>query len=85
MPVEDADIDVKTEPQEWMAFDIGPALKLLPSTDTEGVRRTLRKPHVRHWYAPEKCMYELLQYAGAPVDAMSMVKQFVDTCRICRT
>jgi len=84
VPAEDANTGVTTEPQEWTAFDIGHALKLLHSTDTEVVRRTLRRLHVRYWHAPEKRMRELLQHAGAPVDALNMVKQIVDTCRVCR-
>ena len=73
-----------TEPQEWTAFDVGHALRLLHSRCDEVVRRTLRRLHVRYWHAPAKRLKELLQHAGAPAKALEMAKQVVDTCRVCR-
>ena len=56
----------ETLTQEWTAFDLGHALKLLHSRDPAFVRRTLRRLHVRFWHAPAKRMSELLRHAGAP-------------------
>ena len=60
------------------------ALRLLHSVDQGVVKRTLRRLHIRLWHAPVARMIELLRLAGAPTAAIKLVKEIVDTCRICR-
>ena len=60
------------------------ALRLLHSVDAGVVKRTLRRLHIRLWHAPAARMIQLLRLAGAPTTAIKMVKEIVDSCRICR-
>ena len=48
------------------------------------VRRALRRLHIRFWHAPSVKLIEILRVAGAPQEALKLVKKIVDTCRICR-
>lgn len=73
-----------TEEQEWTAFDVGHAVKMLHSATPEIVRRTLRRLHVRFYHAPAQRMKDLLAHAGAPKSALEMIKSVVETCRVCR-
>lgn len=73
-----------TEEQEWTAFDVGHAVKLLHSATPDIVRRTLRRLHVRFYHAPAQRMKDLLAHAGAPKSALEMIKSVVETCRVCR-
>ena len=59
-------------------------MRLLHSTDDGVVRRTLRRLHVRFWHAATAKLVEILRLAGAPLFAQKLVKEIVDTCRICR-
>ena len=72
------------ESGEWTSYDLRRALKLLHSTNTMVVRRTLRRLHIRFWHAPSAKLIEILRIAGAPQEALRLVKEIVDTCRICR-
>ena len=69
---------------EWTSYDLRRALKLLHSTNDTVVRRTLRRLHIRFWHAPSAKLIEILRVAGAPQQALRLVKEIVDTCRICR-
>ena len=80
----DAGTQAETGPAEWTSHDMKRALRLLHSVDTGVVKRTLRRLHIRLWHAPASRMIELLRLAGAPSSAIKMVKEIVDTCRICR-
>ena len=59
-------------------------MKLLHSTNDRVVRRTLRRLHIRFWHAASAKLIEILRVAGAPQEALKLVKEIVDTCRICR-
>ena len=74
----------ETLTQEWTAFDLGHALKLLHSRDPAVIRRTLRRLHVRFWHAPSIRLSELLRHAGAPDEAIKAIGPIVDSCRVCR-
>ena len=74
----------ETLTQEWTAFDLGHALKLLHSRDPAVIRRTLRRLHVRFWHAPSIRLSELLRHAGAPDEAIKAIGSIVDSCRVCR-
>ena len=60
------------------------APKLLHSSDDKVVRRTLRRLHIRFWHAASAKLIKILRVAGAPQEALKLVKETVDTCRICR-
>ena len=79
----DAGTQAETGPAEWSSHDMRRALRLLHSVDAGVVKRTLRRLHIRLWHAPAARMIALLQHAGAPTAAIKMVKEIVDTCRIC--
>ena len=67
---------------EWTSYDLRRALKLLHSTNELVVRRTLRRLHIRFWHAASAKLIEILRVAGAPQEALKLVKEIVDTCRI---
>lgn len=69
---------------EWTSYDLRRALKLLHSTTDTVVRRTLRRLHIRFWHAASAKLLEILRVAGAPQQALKLVKEIFDTCRICR-
>ena len=72
------------EPEGWLAFSLGRALKLLHNLNQGVVRRTLRRLHVRFWHMSTKHMQELLRHAGAQQSAIQTVPEIVETCRVCR-
>jgi len=59
-------------------------MRLLHSTNDGVLRRTLRRLHVRFWHAGTSKMIEILRLAGAPNNALKIIKEIVDTCRVCR-
>ena len=61
------------------------SLRLLHSTNEAVVKRTLRRLHIRFWHAATARLVEILRLAGAPRSALVLVKDIVDTCRICRS
>ena len=67
-----------------MALDLGRAIPLLHSPNEGVVRRTLRRLHIRFWHAPAARLTELLLHAGAPTKIRELLKQIVETCRVCR-
>ena len=69
---------------EWTSYDLRRAMRLLHSTKDGVVRRTIRRLHVRFWHASTAKLVEILRLAGAPQSALKLVKEIVDTCRICR-
>ena len=69
---------------EWTSYDLRRSLKLLHSTNDTVVRRTLRRLHIIFWHAASAKLIEILRLAGAPHSALKLVKEIVDTCRICR-
>ena len=69
---------------EWTSYDLRRALKLLHSSGEGVVRRTLRRLHIRFWHAPSAKLIEIFCIAGAPQEALKLVEEIVDTCRICR-
>ena len=69
---------------EWTSYDLKRAMKLLHSTDDKVVRHTPRRLHIWFWHAPSAKLIEILRVAGAPQEALELVKEIVDTCRICR-
>ena len=80
----DADTQTPVGSAEWSSYDLKRALRLLHSTDTNVVKRTLRRLHIRFWHAAASKLVEILRLAGAPRSALQLVKDIVDTCRICR-
>jgi len=56
----------------------------LHSPDQAIVRRTLRRLHVRFWHASAARLTELLRRAGAPQQALVLIKEIIETCRSCR-
>ena len=56
-------------------------MKLLHSTNDRVVRRTLRRLHIRFWHAASAKLIEILRVAGAPREALKLVKEIDDTCR----
>ena len=69
---------------EWTSLDLRRSLRLLHSTDEAVVKRTLRRLHIRFWHASAAKLTEILRLAGAPRSALRLIKDTVDTCRICR-
>ena len=57
-----------------------PLCALFSRTGT--TRRTLRRLRIRFWHATSAKLIEILRVAGAPQDALKLVKEIVDTCRI---
>ena len=47
------------------------------------VRNSLRRLHIRFWHASSAKLIELLRVAEVPQEALSLVKEGVDTCRVC--
>ena len=80
----DLPAQASTDDSEWMAFDLGRALRLLHNPDEAIVRRTLRRLHIRFWHCPAKRLEEILKTAGAPRSAIKLCKEVVETCRSCR-
>ena len=68
-----AETGVITEPQEWTAFDLGHASKLLKSSDEGVLRRALRRLHVRYWHTATDCLKELLSHELSPIEAQVRV------------
>ena len=60
------------------------SIEATPFHQRPGVRRTLRRLHIRFWHAASAKLIEILRAAGAPQGALKLVKEIVDTCRICR-
>ena len=60
-------------------------MRLLHSQDQAVVKRTIRRLHIRFWHAAAAKLVEILRFARAPRSALVLVKDIVDTCRICRT
>ena len=44
----------------------------------------LRRLHIRFWHASTAQLTKLLRAAGAPEEALKLIKSVVDTCRVCR-
>ena len=69
---------------EWTSYDLRRAMRLLHSTDDGGCtadsattpRSLLARGHTK--------LLEILRPAGAPLSAQRLVKEIVDTCRVCR-
>ena len=59
-------------------------MSCLHSGDEAIVRRTLRRLHIRFWHHGTKRMQHILKHAGAPKQALDLVQEIVDTCKICR-
>ena len=83
-PGVDADTQTTVGPAEWTQFDLRRSMRLLHSSDEAVVKRTLRRLHIRFWHAAAAKLVEILRMAGAPRSALNLVKDIVDTCRICR-
>ena len=71
-------------PASWARYDLGSMLQELKSARQGVVRRALRRLHIRWWHCGAKRMQELLRAAGAPSEAVRLIPDIVDTCRICR-
>jgi len=69
---------------EWTSLDLRRSLRLLRSTDEAVVKRTPWRLHIRFWHASAAKLTEILRFAGAPRSALRLIKDIVDTCRICR-
>ena len=80
----DAGTQADSGSAEWTSYDLRRAMRLLHSTDDGVVRRTLRRLHIRFWHASTAKLVEILRLAGAPPSAQKLVKEIVDTCRVCR-
>ena len=80
----DAGTWAETGRAEWSSHDMKRALRLLHSVDQGVVKRTLRRLHILLWHAPAARMIELLRMAGTPSAAIKLVKEIVDTCKVCR-
>ena len=83
-PGVDADTQTAVGPAEWTSFELRRSMRLLHSSDDAVVKRTLRSLHKRFWHAAATKLVEILRMAGAPKSALILVKDSVDTCRICR-
>ena len=57
---------------------------LLHSNNDGMLRTTLRRLHIRFWHTGTAKMIDILMLAGAPNNALNIVKEIVDTCRVCR-
>ena len=71
--------------QSWSRFDVGRALQELRSGQPGVVRRAMRRLHLRWYHAPVARMETLLQAAGLPQSVISLCRQVVDTCQVCRS
>ena len=69
---------------DWTALGLGRSIRLLHSVNPTVVRNTLRRLHIRFWHAPTARLVALLRHAGAPQTTLKLVKEIVDTCKICR-
>ena len=79
-----ADEPRRSEESSWSKFDIGRALQELRSNQPGIVRRAMRRLHLRWYHAPAARMESLLQAAGVHPRIISIAKQVVDTCQVCR-
>ena len=83
-PGVDADTQTAVGPAEWTSLDLRRSMRLLHSSDDAVVKRTLRRLHIRFWHAAASKLGEIFRFAGAPRSTLALVKDIVDTCRICR-
>ena len=81
---EAADAAAAPEGEGWSRFDVGRALQELRSHRPGVVRRALRRLHLRWLHAPVARMESLLQAAGIPREVITLARQIVDTCQVCR-
>ena len=72
------------EQPDWTSYDLGRARRVLQSRDERTVKMAFRRLHIRFWHASAARMRQLLKAAGVPEFALNLIKDVVDTCRICR-
>jgi len=84
-PAQTSDASTQLAPTgDWTRFSIGHSLQELRSTSEPIIRRGLRKLHLRWFHAGASRMRAILTAAGVPAEALNLIAEIVDSCRICR-
>ena len=68
----------------WSSFDLGRALRALRSGIKTQQATAIRRLHLRWWHASSARMKSLLNAANVPKEAISLVDEITNSCKICR-
>ena len=69
----------------WSASDFRQLVRMCSDPDKSVIVKGLRRLHLRWFHATIAQMHRLLSLVGIPHEAMKLIPEVVDTCRICRT
>ena len=72
------------EDQTWGPSDLKQIVRLLNDRDPNVLRKQLRRLHLRWFHASIEQLTNLLQLLGVSQEAINLIPEIVDTCRICR-
>ena len=71
-------------PENWTTFDVNRTMRALRIAK-DGERQLLvKKLHIRWWHATTAQMTNIFKLANQPSEVIDLVKDVVDTCKVCR-